>query len=859
MNQMHNQPSKSIEPAFIWAKSPRPDSDQAEGYPLLPHLLDVAAVAMALLPSNPCPVETPLSDEWISALVGLHDLGKASSGFQRKLGRNFLGEYMLERDLPERHDISSVLILKPLLKNLGLPVRNASDLAHAVGAHHGSPFTAGELNKGKWEITNPWQHVHQALFRQLREGVGAAGTPTLPSDAAERSVVLQWLMGITTTADWLGSSDALCRWERLPSGTLEPRAWFAQSLELASEAITVANLGPSPLPKASNGTEAIRSVLGEGRPPRPLQSAVAEAIDTLPGGAALLVIEAPMGEGKTEAALSCALGTRGIYLAMPTQATSNALFQRLAKFLGPVQAADGLRRPVGLAHSSGGPESAELRLREIGFGVDDRSVTAGWWFRGSKRALLCPHGIGTVDQSLLGVLQCRHSFLRLYGLAGRTVIFDEVHAYDSYTGGLIERLISWLKGLGCRVVVMTATLPSERREEILKAWYGDENPMPVSQFQEVQCATYPRLSWVAAGVIRSKSFPASRRQKVEFCSHPSSVDVIAGQAMAWAEQGARVLVVVNKVARAQEIYMRLNPGQSTLFHARFPMDERLKIEQHVLDRFGPSGSGSEGHVLVATQVAEQSLDIDFDVLLSDPAPIDLLLQRQGRIHRHSRNRPKGFEKPVVHVADMENTIPAHGLTSYVYDRWLVLRSVAWLRQNSLLELPNDIDRGVQAVYGDWNPNGPVSLQEALEACRDAHHKELDDMKKAAEQAALDDPEDWNIFANVTAPVDDDKAEAGCLVFGTRLGSTSISVVPVSPMDLEDFRARRMELVKKHFRLSDPRLRMHVEATRPPTGWESTPGLGSHLPLYLDEAGYVLHSPVAARLDPALGFVVGELG
>lgn len=859
MNQIPGQHSETVEPAFLWAKSPLQDGNQAEGYPLLPHLLDVAAVAMALLPSNPCPVEASLSDEWICALVGLHDLGKASPGFQRKMGRTSVGQYLLERDLPERHDINSVLILKPLLKDLGLPVCDASELAHAVGAHHGSPFSADELTKVQWEITIPWQVLHQALFQGLLEGVGAKGKPALPSEAAERSVVLQWLMGITTTADWLGSSDALCRWERLPSGALEPRAWFGQSLELARKAISDANLGPSPLPKASNGTEAVRAVLGEGRDPRPLQTAVADVIDTLPAGASLLVIEAPMGEGKTEAALSCAFGTRGIYLAMPTQATSNALFKRLARFLEPVQAADGLRRPVALAHSSGGPESAALRLREIGLGDQDHSVRAGWWFRGSKRALLCPHGIGTVDQGLLGVLQCRHSFLRLYGLAGRTVIFDEVHAYDSYTGGLIERLITWLKGLGCRVVVMTATLPAERREELLKAWHGDGNPLPRSQLQDVQAATYPRVSWVAEGAIRTTSFPASRRQSVEFRSHPPTVEAMAGQAMAWAEQGARVLVVVNKVARAQEIYTRLNPELATLFHARFPMDQRLKIEQQVLVRFGPNGTATSGHVLVATQVAEQSLDIDFDVLLTDPAPIDLLLQRQGRIHRHPRNRPQGFEQPVVLVADMEQINPAPELTSYVYDRWLVLRSAAWLREHSMLALPEDIDRGVQAVYGDWSPNGPESLQEALEACREKHDNDLLNMKKTAELVALELPEDWRVSGKKTSTLEDDNVEAGNLLFGTRLGPTSVSVVPLYPTDVEEIRTRRLELVNKHFRISDPRLRKHVEETRAPAGWESTPGLGSHRPLLLDAAGYVLNSPVVGRLDSDLGFVMGELG
>lgn len=332
---------------------------------------------------------------------------------------------------------------------------------------------------------------------------------------------------------------------------------------------------------------------------------------------------------------------------------------------------------------------------------------------------------------------------------------------------------------------------------------------------------------------------------------------MASQAMAWAAQGARVLLVVNKVARAQEIYRRLNPDLSTLFHARFPMDQRLAIEQRVCGRFGPNGTATGGHVLVATQVAEQSLDIDFDVLISDPAPIDLLLQRQGRIHRHRRKRPKGFEQPVVHVSDMENVLPAPDLTSHVYDRWIVLRSVAWLRQNTSLELPEDIDHGVQAVYGNWEPAGPESLLEALSACWDEHLKELVDMEKTAQQAAIEEPAEWRISGRTAATIDDDKAEAGTLRFGTRLGSESISVVPITPSDLEGFRTRRHDLVKKHFRISDLRLRKLVETTSPPMGWGSTPGLNAHLPLFLDEAGHVLRSLVPARLDPELGLVVGD--
>lgn len=853
--EVNQQDQATIHEDLLWAKSPPPDSTTATGYPLLPHLLDVAAVASALIPSVPCPVALQASEAWIAALVGLHDLGKASPGFQSKLGRQVIGDRTLERDQPDRHDISTVQILVGLLKTKKVPHRDAVDLAHAVGSHHGSSFTAAELHK-RWEITEDWQAAHEALLECVLAGVGATGIPALPSVASERSVALQWLMGLTTTADWLGSSEALCKWERLPTGPLEPVEWYAQSLALAHEAVRLAGLAPSPLPTPTDGANAVRRVLGADRDPRPLQLAIAAVIDSLPTGPSLIVLEAPMGEGKTEAALSCALGTRGIYLAMPTQATSNALFQRLAAFLEANPPQRQTHHSIALAHGAGGPDAVALKLREIGIGTDDNVVTAGWWFRGGKRTLLCPQGIGTVDQALLGVLQCRHSFLRLYGLAERTVIFDEVHAYDSYTGGLIERLIGWLRGLGCRVVVMTATLPAERRHALITAWQGEEEPHEGSVRPPAQSAAYPRLTWIGSSGTNTTSFAPSRLQRVAFHDHPSEAEGIASQAAAWAEQGVRVLVVLNKVARAQEIFRKLGSLPATLFHARFPLEQRLKIEQQVLSNFGPKGVGQGGHVLVATQVAEQSLDIDFDVLITDPAPVDLLLQRQGRIHRHRRDRPAGFAEPRVFVAGLSQILPPVELTSFIYDRWLVLRSCAWLRDNSTLELPGDIDRAIQAVYGDWQPEGPEALQAALAESWLDNQQGLTSMRSAANQVALDTPEDWRISSRSGPTVDDDAAEAGRVRFGTRLGEDSQTVVPVFPTDLAAWQGRRHLLAQQHLRIGDRRLIQLARSANLPPGWHETPGLGLHCPLFLDEAGNVLGAPMPARLDPELGLVVG---
>jgi CRISPR-associated endonuclease/helicase Cas3 len=840
--------------ADLWAKSPlRTSGAGQDGYPLLPHLLDVSAVASVLLRTVPCPVVLPCSEAWLVALVGLHDLGKASPQFQRKLGRSHICGYRLEKDQPDRHDIGTAVLLRDGLRELGHPNGVATALSHAVAAHHGNPFTANEILNWAWDPSPQWSRAHRELIEAVIAATSASGAPALPDHPIDQSAFLQWLMGLTTAADWIGSSEALCRWERVQQWQGQPHCWFEQSQQLAADVVTQVGLASEPLPALPNGQIAMDLVLaGIGCSPRPLQKAVASLLDELPKEPALIVIEAPMGEGKTEAALCCSFGSRGLYLAMPTQATSNALFQRVAEFLRNIPG-PGEGYHLALAHGAGGPEAAALKLRDIGLDTGDSRVRAGWWFQGGKRSLLCPQGIGTVDQGLIGVLQSRHGFLRLYGLTGRTVIFDEVHAYDTYTGGLIERLISWLQALGCRVVVMSATLPETRRQALLKSWASvDEVELPTED-------SYPRISWALPGMVQATTFSAGREQQIEVRGMLPDAAEIASQASAWAHEGVRVLVVVNKVARAQRIFRLLRTStRATLFHARFPMEQRLEIEAGVLTQFGPAGSCAGGHVLVATQVAEQSLDIDFDVLITDPAPVDLVLQRLGRIHRHPRARAEGFGKPMIYLADLESLLPSEDLTSFVYDRWDVLRSVAWLRENRQMSLPEDIDRAVQEVYGSWQPAGPEALlAELTHACK-AHQVSQGRMRTQANQVAIGLPEDWSLSQDQSHRVGDDAAETDALRFGTRLGGDSETVIPVTPEDLADLECRAHVLRQRYLRIGHPQLIQAARSAPTPDGWNAQAGLAPYRPLLLDQERRVQSVPVNARLDPVLGLVVGVI-
>ena len=830
-------------PLLLWAKSPA--EGQSEGYPLLPHLLDVAAVASELQQVVHCPVPMPCSPSWVTALVGFHDLGKATPGFQKKLVRNCIPNYPFPAAAPDRHDASTVPLLKKQLIQQGVNRNEAGLMAAAVGAHHGHVISSTDesnASRSAKHLDEVWHEAHKQLFTQLLKGVNAKQLPALPCPGPQRSAFLQWLMGLTTVSDWIGSSEDLCRWDRLKHWKNDPAKWFAESRQLAATTLSDVGLAAAVLPSVDSGGDAISLALG-GMAPRPLQQAMAEVLDQLGQETGLVVIEAPMGEGKTEAGFGCVPGRRGLYVAMPTQATSNALVARTAKFLERASAT-GTSVPLAVAHGAGGPAVTALRLQEVGLGTTDSGVTAGWWFRGSKRSLLCPQGIGTVDQALIGVLNARHGFVRLFGLTDRTVILDEVHAYDAYTGGLIERLVSWLQQLGCRVVLMSATLPSTKRNGILRAWAGDEVPVP--------SAPYPRISWAVPGSIRSLAFPASRHQRMLI--QGMDPDTVTARAVAMAKAGARVLLIVNKVARAQDLYREITGVNRTLFHARFPMDERIAIEKKVLKMFGPGGSEQKGHVLIATQVAEQSLDIDMDVLVTDPAPVDLVLQRSGRIHRHNRQRPPGFEDPRVWVAGLDEEVSPDRLTSFIYDRWLVLQSHGWLRSHPVLELPDDIDRAVQQVYGTWEPPASKELRKALADAWPKHEEDEGKMALQARQAALTKPLDWSIHGN-TPPIDDDAAESGALQFGTRLGSPTLSVIPVFPEDLESLADHAEKLAGRWLRISHSGLIRAIRASRQPKGWSGCPGLGHYHGMVLDADGVFRDGGLVARLDREMGLVI----
>lgn len=843
----------------IWAKSGDAEvTPPTNGHGLLAHMLDVAAVTEAVLAleapqtltwaANAFGVPAPSAARWLATMVGLHDIGKAIPGFQAKweAGRNadhLAGLQFRPADAEKSlHDLASAHELQHLLLDLvGSPGRTKA-VAGAVAAHHGYVFDTAVVRDAR----RPGEHPSWTL---ARSDIFAAYVSTLApqpshSDSEIPLPALAWLAGLTSLSDWIGSNtDWFLPCERAVSLV----GHHAAALTLARRAL--ADIGwPKHtllLDEAADTDALVSRIIG--RPTatgRPLQAA-ADRLLAQAQGPQLLIVEAPMGEGKTELAflahlrLQAALGHRGLFIGLPTQATGNAMFERTLTFLRAFGCEAGL--DIQLAH--GGvqvlaPDSL-VQLRGI-HGQRHDDVRSSAWFSQRRRPLLSPYGVGTLDQALLATLNVKHHFVRLWGLANRVVVLDEVHAYDTYTSGLIEALLRWLQALGCSVVLMSATLPRAKRNTLLRAWGGDAADVPE--------LPYPRVLAVGTDGVRGEHFASRPQGTIELRAVDEDLASIAAAAEAHARQGGCGAVIVNTVQRAQELHGLLTERlagvlQPTLFHARYPADERQQHEAAVRATFGPAAARPAAALLVATQVVEQSLDIDFDWLISDLAPVDLLLQRAGRLHRHERPRPVAHAEPRLTVAGLNaDRLPDLKTTRWgLYSEYLLYRTWAFVSREAQWQLPQDIDRLVQTVYGDDElPEGltEASVNEIDIRRRGEHLAESSKERLLARKAAVDARDAFQ-DAYAGRPQGNDEGDFPGVRNVTRLGPDSLTVVPVhtdggawrlhadgpsfdptQPLDADLARA----IVQRQLRLARHDVVKALRDTEPPQGFTDHPWL-----------------------------------
>lgn len=738
----------------LWAK--KSTKDGLLWMPLITHMSDCAALSTRLwhlwLPEGvKRTICANLADEdtairLFAFLAAAHDIGKATPVFQAKSAQYSRG------DLDER--------IEERIVSAGLPIRADRDFAHPsktphalatqillehagcmrsvaviLGAHHGKP-QSGEiiLNSGigvygeNYHLgrtgRDSWSAVQRELIGFALDLAGFSSIEELPGPGMAAQVLLS---GLVIMVDWMASNEQYYPYwnlEEMPRiDSINARTAYAWE-RLALPDLWSADKSWSRTDLYSERFPGFR----DGLTPNAVQRAVADAAAGIhsPG---ILVLEAPMGVGKTEAALVAAeifadkAKRSGVFFALPTQATSNAMFKRVLDWVNNL--ADFRGHSIRLAHGKAQFNEDYQSLKHfegssnIGLDDDDSAFVHGW-FEGQKKSMLADFVVGTIDHLLLAALKQKHVMLRHLGLANKIVVIDECHAYDAYMNRYLEMALRWLGAYRVPVIVLSATLPAQRRQMVIDAYLnsapetqsdplGRGTPRAAQKSRWTECRSYPLITYTDGGDIRQEAIEsgeAAREVIVERITEDALLDRIDDLL----SDGGCAGIVVNTIRRAQALtrLARERFGRETvrMLHSQFLAPDRAEKEKELLRELGKPGDETrrpDKRIVVGTQVLEQSLDIDLDVLVTDLSPMDLLLQRIGRLHRHQRPRPEKLRKAHCLVLGADGDCFEEG-SEFVYGRYPLMRARSLLPRQ--LVLPRDIPELVQDAYDDAVPLRP---------------------------------------------------------------------------------------------------------------------------------------------------------
>ncbi|MEV0680110.1 CRISPR-associated helicase Cas3' [Actinosynnema sp. NPDC050436] len=740
-------------------------------HPLVCHVVDTAAVAELVMPGLLGPVclaELRASfsvlddpDTWIALLCGLHDLGKYGAGFQgqrvdlavERLGGEAAADlaYLARpKGVPRvdtPHGTVTALHLRDMLARWGMPSSSAEMISCALGGHHGYFPARGEVDQAGTEVNDHggqrWATWRNDLVKDLVRAFGLSEPE--PSRWAGVRIGVETavaLAALTTVSDWIASDTSNYT---SPGEPFDLGDYIAQARKRAGGAVVTAGMRSWKAP-VDTSFDALFAGLSE---VWPVQVTTASLVAGR-SEPTMLVVEAPTGEGKTNAALQAAatlvgrLELTGVYVAMPTKATSRQFrgeFEKLLKHVGDDST-------VKLVYSEVQASLEEPAVEPSDVGQDDQQdsdVAAREWFT-RKKSLLAALGVGTLDQAAKSVVRSGHQFVRLAGLSSKVVVFDEVHAYDTQMSALLDRLLMWLGRLGASVVLLSATLPSRRHHELVTAWQAGVLGCPPSAVPAgEEGIAYPRVTVAGRGPARTVPVGVSKLNTGRLVVLHKIVpdEHVADWLVDRARDGRAVAVVHNLRGRAKATFEAVREAvrdlpshrrpEVVLLHGQLTNAERTRREADVRRWFGRDGERCPA-IVVGTQVLEQSLDLDFDTMVTDLAPIDLLIQRAGRVHRHSR---AGRGDLVLGITGVTDTPAGPTFPQYlhsVYSRYILLRTWAVVRNKNLIRCPDEVSELVDAVYG---PAGAVACpdgwQALWQASAAAHQRDINKQKDQAHQ------------------------------------------------------------------------------------------------------------------------------
>lgn len=869
-------------------------------HPALYHMFDVAHVAQWLLSSRATSrwrnvlahtfnTDANTLHEWLPYLIALHDIGKLSPPFQvqnpkqreRLKGEGFAN--MEPKGKKQHHTIVGRLLLNSFTENWPPNLRHA--FLDMVSGHHGIYQPEGSQDQADFNFiqeTAEWESLRQQAI-QLLESYLCQRWPSPLPNPANVSAAIAALNGFCILCDWLGSDGAYFT----PKPATPLSDYVLHSRQQAFERVREAGL----LQTAVSHTPTTFSQLFHDftDPPRPLQTAIEQIPTHLLAQPTLTIIEAPTGEGKTEAALLLARriaaqrGTDEMYIALPTTATSNAMYDRIQTHLAKRL---GLSIEAQLIHGQSFLKENDVAIDSLVTGEakgDDEAAEN--WFAPKKRALLAPIGVGTIDQAELSALNVRHNALRLIGLAGKTIILDEVHAYDTYMTTIIKRMLSWLAALGSSVILLSATLPNAKRRELITAF------APQAESSTLDLDRYPNLVTIGNDEVYApeEEIEVFQKSKTIYVQSSYFDDDQAQEKADWllaeVAAGGCVCWITNTVNRAQAIFERLPQTADldlTLLHSRFPLAQRQKIETDILKKYGKPDKGvgrPQRGIVIGTQVLEQSLDLDFDLMVTDLAPIDLILQRAGRLHRHDRplDTRHNHHEPCLII----NKIRAQA-DQHIYSDYILQMTERALADKGHFTLPKDYRDLVEAVYTTDRPNKQET--ELYQAWR-ANYVKAKNLRgeantRLAGRPIHDEPfyergnlqglrEDEDSAAWLAAQTRWSERETITVIPLIRDGKTAVVAGADKPktvsLAIKAPRDHQLHLMRHSLRLSQPKLVQAIKADRnnQPSKLFESALLKNAYPLWLDEVGNetavfvnnTLDQPV--YLHPKLGLVFGE--
>lgn len=646
------------------------DGSVRSGRLIVDHCLIVGEVARGMIGRMPGWMRSELFPDGSELVAASHDIGKVSPTFQKKIYSAITSE--TQNIISHLKDVDSD-IEKQWGGHAGVSQATEAGLQvgryipEIVGQHHGSPPNLSFYRKNSEVFGgDSWFNRRIELLETIKNTLGV--------DFPEVKTPLQArvLAGLTTVSDWVGSGSLF--------EDPDDHTWKSK----IDEALDLAGFSPPKLITGLSFHDVFRFDPNEG------QRCLYESVNQ-PG---VYILEAPMGSGKTEAALYAAYKmmergqATGLYFALPTQLTSDKIHDRVNLFLQAILDDRSSHKKALLLHGN-----AWLKETEIGEeGNPGRS-----WFSQGKRGILAPFAVGTIDQALMAVMNVKHGFVRTFGLAGKVVILDEVHSYDSFTGTILDALVATLRKLHCTVIILSATLTQERRSVFLES-PSTETAYPLISAQPTQGSLSEVVPHAGANTIVALSLK-NEEEAIE-------------ETLNRAECGQQVLWIENTVGESQSAFKRLSARSKDrgvscgLLHSRFTKSDRTRHEEHWVRLFGKAGNderSSQGRILVGTQVLEQSLDIDADFLVTRIAPIDMALQRIGRLWRHEHSwRPASARRESWILAPTLESVldnpDEFGGTGKVYAPYVLCRTLMILKDLSELSLPGQIRPLIEKAY-----------------------------------------------------------------------------------------------------------------------------------------------------------------